>query len=241
MHIPTHILSGWCIGNLLPLNGRERLFCMIAAGAADFDGLGILFGEETYWDFHHKLGHNVFFAVLLSGVLASLSSRKCLAFEVFFVLAHLHLVLDYVGSGPGWPLYYLWPVSNMETFNPRAWPFFSWQNIATVQLRERDRAGAEASLRRALEIDPQLPGAYTTLGVVLSNTGRKAEAVDAWKRAVALEPSEFDALYNLIVTLTELGRRDEARPYADRYIAEAPPAFYARDIERVRMLIGRND
>jgi hypothetical protein len=132
MHIPTHILSGWCIGNLLPLNGRERLFCMIAAGAADFDGLGILFGEETYWDFHHKLGHNVFFAVLLSGVLASLSSRKWLAFEVFFVLAHLHLVLDYVGSGPGWPLYYLWPVSNMETFNPRAWPFFSWQNIATA-------------------------------------------------------------------------------------------------------------
>ena len=112
----------------------------------------------------------------------------------------------------------------------------AWQNIATVQLRARDRAGAEASLRRALEIDPQLPGAYTTLGVVLSNTGRKAEAVVAWKRAVALEPSEFDALYNLIVTLTELGRSDEARPYADRYLAEAPPAFYARDIERVRAL-----
>ena len=46
MHIPTHILSGWCIGNVLPLNGRERLFCMVAASVADFDGLGIIFGEE---------------------------------------------------------------------------------------------------------------------------------------------------------------------------------------------------
>jgi tetratricopeptide (TPR) repeat protein len=116
----------------------------------------------------------------------------------------------------------------------------AWQNIATVQLKAGDRRSAEASLRRALEIDPQLPGAYTTLGVVLSNTGRKTEAVEAWKHAVALERAEFDALYNLIVTLVELGRVDEARPYADRYIAEAPPAFYARDIQHVRTLIRRS-
>ena len=130
MHIPTHILSGWCIGNLLPLNGRERVFCMVAASVADFDGLGIIFGEEVYWDYHHKLGHNVLFAALLAGGLAAFSSsRKGLAFIAYFLLAHLHLVLDYFGSGPGWPLYYLWPVSDMEIVNPRAWPFFSWQNI----------------------------------------------------------------------------------------------------------------
>jgi arylsulfatase A-like enzyme/tetratricopeptide (TPR) repeat protein len=113
-----------------------------------------------------------------------------------------------------------------------------WQNIGTVQLKDGDRAAAEASLRRALTIDDTLPGAWTTLGVVLSQTGRPPEAIEAWKRAVTLSPTECDALYNLTVTLVDLGRRDEARAYGDRYIATAPPGFYAREIARVRSLLG---
>ena len=49
-----------------------------------------------------------------------------------------------------------------------------WQNIGTVQLRDGDRKAAETSLRKALAIDGTLPGACTTLGVVLSQTGRAA-------------------------------------------------------------------
>ncbi len=96
---------------------------------------------------------------------------------------------------------------------------------------------AESSLRKALQIDDTLHGAYTTLGVVLSETGRKADAIDMWQRALAREDSDYDALYNLTVTLAELGRRDEARTYGQRYIASAPPALYRADIERVRRLI----
>ena len=99
-----------------------------------------------------------------------------------------------------------------------------------MQLRDGDRKAAEVSLRRALAIDDTLPGACTTLGVVLSQTGRAAEAIDMWKRAVALGASEYDALYNLTVTLFDLGRRDEARTYGERYVATAPPGFYAREI-----------
>ncbi len=112
-----------------------------------------------------------------------------------------------------------------------------WQNIGTVQLRDGDRATAEASLRRALAIDDTLPGACTTLGVVLSQTGRASEAIEMWKRAVTLSATEYDALYNLTVTLFDLGRRDEARAYGERYVATAPPAFNAREIERVRRLV----
>jgi arylsulfatase A-like enzyme/Flp pilus assembly protein TadD len=112
-----------------------------------------------------------------------------------------------------------------------------WQNIGTVQLRDGDRAAAEASLRRALSIDDTLPGACTTLGVVLSQTGRASEAIEMWKRAVNLSATEYDALYNLTVTLFDMGRRDEARPYGDRYVATAPPAFNAREIQRVRALL----
>jgi arylsulfatase A-like enzyme/tetratricopeptide (TPR) repeat protein len=114
----------------------------------------------------------------------------------------------------------------------------AYQNIGTLQLRSGDRAAAEASLRRALAVDDSLPGAYTTLGVVLSGTGRSAEAVEVWKRAVAIDPGELDALYNLTVTLVGLGRKEEARPYGERYIASAPASIYARDITRVRSLLG---
>jgi len=52
-------MSGWCIANLLPVTPRQRLGAMIAASAADLDGLGILFGQEAYWRYHHTLGHNL--------------------------------------------------------------------------------------------------------------------------------------------------------------------------------------
>jgi Flp pilus assembly protein TadD len=112
-----------------------------------------------------------------------------------------------------------------------------WQNIGTVQLRDGDRSTAEASLRRALAIDDTLSGACTTLGVVLSQTGRASEAIEMWKRAVTLSATEYDALYNLTVTLVDLGRRDEARSYGARYVATAPPGFYAQEIARVGALL----
>jgi tetratricopeptide (TPR) repeat protein len=60
------------------------------------------------------------------------------------------------------------------------------QNLGMVQLQSREIKAAEASLRRAIELDPSLAPAYTALGVVLASTGRTPEAIDAWKRAAAL-------------------------------------------------------
>jgi len=125
-------MSGWCVGNLLPLNGRERLLCMLAASLADVDGLGIVVSEELYWSLHHALGHCLLFGVLLSAILTMFSTRRVLAFVTYLGLFHLHLVLDYFGSGPDWPLYYAWPFSRWEIENDRAWPFFSWQNLSAA-------------------------------------------------------------------------------------------------------------
>jgi inner membrane protein len=132
MHIPTHILSGWCVGNLFRFSPRERLFCMLAASLQDLDGLGILISQELYWDFHHKLGHCLITGLGLSLLLTFFSTHRIKAFIVYLGLFHLHLVLDYFGSGPDWPLYYWWPMSNDELLNDHAWPFFSWQNILTA-------------------------------------------------------------------------------------------------------------
>src|SRR5438045_101828 len=104
-------MSGWCVASLFRLTPRERLFCMAAASLADVDGLSIVFGREAYWDYHHVLGHNVVFAVLVALILTAFSTHRPMAFALYVALAHLHLVLDYFGAGPNWRIYYLWPLS----------------------------------------------------------------------------------------------------------------------------------
>jgi hypothetical protein len=131
MHIQTHALFGWCTGNYLPLTARQRFCCMLAATLADLDGLGIVFGQEAYWDYHHVLGHNLLYGTLLSVALTFASKGKLVAFAAYFVLFHSHLVMDYWGSGPDWPILYWWPFSKAKIVNPHAWPLFSWQNIST--------------------------------------------------------------------------------------------------------------
>lgn len=130
MHTQTHVLSGWCLGNLVEFSPRERLFSMLAASLSDVDGLGILMGNDFYEPYHHKLAHNLFFGLLLSVMLAFFSTQRKKAFLVYLGLFHVHLVLDYFGSGPYWEIFYLWPFSHWGLLNRWAWPFISWQNIS---------------------------------------------------------------------------------------------------------------
>jgi arylsulfatase A-like enzyme/tetratricopeptide (TPR) repeat protein len=112
-----------------------------------------------------------------------------------------------------------------------------YENLGIAQLRLKDFAGAEQSLRKAIGADPALSNAYTALGVALANSGRPGEAIDTWKRAVTLDPGDLDALFNLTKTLAEQGRVDEARPFGQRYLAAAPQSN-AADIELIKKLIG---
>jgi arylsulfatase A-like enzyme/Tfp pilus assembly protein PilF len=121
----------------------------------------------------------------------------------------------------------------------------AYQNLASITLRRalaaKEGSGRRAQLqaaegfaRKAIEVDPTLPDAFTTLGVVLSSSDRKAEAIDTWKRAVELDASQFNALYNLWFELANAGRRDEAASYGRQFVASAPPAFFAPDIDRIK-------
>lgn len=124
------------------------------------------------------------------------------------------------------------------------------QNLASMTLREalaaRDPSEARAKMQqagayaqKAIAADPGLPGAHTIMGVVLSHTGRKGEAIESWKRAVAIDGSEFNALYNLWLELASAGRRDEAIAAGRQFVATAPPAFFAREREQIsRFLAG---
>ena len=68
-------------------------------------------------------------------------------------------------------------------------------------------SAAEASLRRAIELDRSLAGAHTALGLVLAGTDRRDEAIEEWKRALAIDAGELNALYNLTINLVAAGRK----------------------------------
>ena len=120
----------------------------------------------------------------------------------------------------------------------------AFQNLASMTLRQalgtRDERRAmslmqeaEGYARKALAADASLAGAHTIMGVILSGTGRKTEAIDSWKRAVSLDGSEFNALYNLWLELASSGRRDEALAYGRQFVDTAPDAFFAQEKQQI--------
>ena len=136
MQVPTHIMSGWCAASLFDLTPRERFFCMAAASLEDLDGLGAVMGTDSdaYQNYHHLLCHNLTFIVIVAIVLAISSRHHMKALLLYIALGHLHLLMDYVGSGPGWAIAYWFPFSRRAYQTSLAWEFFSWQNLAAAAL-----------------------------------------------------------------------------------------------------------
>jgi len=124
-------MSGWCAANLLRrLSPRQRLMCMIAATIPDLDGLSILFGQQAYWNWHHRVCHNLPFGILACLILATISGKTFRLFILYLALFHLHIDMDIFGSGQGWGIFYFWPFSNWMFDNTHlSWDFYSWQNL----------------------------------------------------------------------------------------------------------------
>lgn len=129
MHFQSHVMSGWCVGNLFKLDKRERFFCMFAACLADLDGLAILGGWGCYQDWHHVLGHNIAFCTLLSLGMAFFSKHRIKAFFIYAALFGMHMLMDLFGSGEGWYLFLYWPFSMEKFYSNHYWAFYSWQNL----------------------------------------------------------------------------------------------------------------
>jgi predicted O-linked N-acetylglucosamine transferase (SPINDLY family) len=75
------------------------------------------------------------------------------------------------------------------------------------------RAGdpaAEPLLRDVLAADPDHADALSLLGLVLTQTGRRAEALPLWRRAADLRPADPAHRYNLAELLRQLGHAAEA-------------------------------
>jgi arylsulfatase A-like enzyme/Tfp pilus assembly protein PilF len=114
----------------------------------------------------------------------------------------------------------------------------TWSNLGLLELADHRPAEASRAFEQAVAADPRLAQAWEGLGASRIGTD-PAGAIDAWRRAFDLEPRNYDLLFNLIVTLRDRGRAAEARPYAERFVREAPPDRYARDIEAFRTWLAR--
>ena len=75
---------------------------------------------------------------------------------------------------------------------------------------DRDRAGAEESLRRAVGLDPEDPTAHHWLAICLEVSDRGEEAVDQFETTLAIEPDLASAHYFLGRARVEQREYDQA-------------------------------
>jgi inner membrane protein len=143
----THFLIGWTVASSAPsLSKRERALVTWASVIPDVDGLGVIADWATrhsphplnWWgDYHHILGHNIGFALLVTALAAFLSRQKLKTASLTFLSFHLHLIGDLLGArgpdGDQWPIPYLLPLSKYPEFTwSGQWALNAWPNFVTT-------------------------------------------------------------------------------------------------------------
>lgn len=136
----THFLVGWAVAHTANLNKRERMIVAVAGIIPDLDGFGIIVDLATrhatdWWGrFHHELGHNIGFCLLITCLFAAFAKRKAMTALLVFISFNLHLFCDLIGArgpdGDQWPLPVLEPFSH----EPRLmwsgqWALNAWPNM----------------------------------------------------------------------------------------------------------------
>ena len=143
MNPASHFLISWTVANTAEISRRDRVLVTLTGVVPDFDGVGIiaeLLTENTatpliwYSKYHHVLGHNLLFSLILVIGVFLLSVRRWMSATLAFLAINLHLLGDLVGSrGPDgyqWPIPYLYPFSAKWTLAwSGQWELNAWPNI----------------------------------------------------------------------------------------------------------------
>lgn len=85
-----------------------------------------------------------------------------------------------------------------------------------------DAAAAEGYFREAVELDPAWTAPRFDLGVVLSRTGRDAEAAEQYRRVLAIDPDHYRARLYLALALEQTGKLREAVETMDHCLRSRP-------------------
>jgi arylsulfatase A-like enzyme/Tfp pilus assembly protein PilF len=109
----------------------------------------------------------------------------------------------------------------------------TWSNLGLLELSTKRPHEAARAFEQAADADPTLEQAWEGLAAARAPFD-PAGAIDALKHAIDLAPHNYDVMFNLAVQLREHARSAEARPYLERFVREAPPQRYTRDIALFR-------
>src|SRR5271154_5246473 len=107
-----------------------------------------------------------------------------------------------------------------------------------------DTRGAEASARRALELDPNSPEAHNLLGFVAALEGEGEEAIEAYRQAIALDDTYLEAMLNAAeVYIHPLGDFDQAIQMCDQALdlAEVDEEIIDALLLKFDALLGKGD
>jgi tetratricopeptide (TPR) repeat protein len=88
--------------------------------------------------------------------------------------------------------------------------------MGAAHLRAGDPQAARDELRRAVELNPGLPGVHSLLGQALQRMADAPAAEAAYRRALELDPNDFDANLQLGSMRRDEGRYEEALAYLTR-------------------------
>ena len=89
-----------------------------------------------------------------------------------------------------------------------------WNLLGFVQGQERDLVAAISSLKRAVELSPDMPEARYNLGVAFWYSGQRASAIDSLEQSIRLNPAAAEVYAFLGMARRETGDLDRARSLA---------------------------
>jgi Flp pilus assembly protein TadD len=110
-------------------------------------------------------------------------------------------------------------------------------DTGTIHLMAGDRARARQAWQTALQINPILARAHSSLGVMDIEEGRPTNARDHWKAATTLDPREHLTILALGLSFAQGGRKAEARACLEFFVAHAPPSQFGRELDRARSVL----
>lgn len=143
MHLATHLMLGWTVANIKPVDKRDRGLITLSGIIPEVEALGffiiLIMGDRDgafrwYTQYHHVLAHNLFAALLIFMSTFLLARQRILTAILSFGSFHLHILGDLGGSrGPDgyqWPIYYLFPFADSYQLTwSGQWPLNAWPNI----------------------------------------------------------------------------------------------------------------
>ncbi|ROR29741.1 type IV pilus biogenesis/stability protein PilW [Inmirania thermothiophila] len=110
-------------------------------------------------------------------------------------------------------------------------PWVAWTNAGLCALAGGDRAGAEARLRRALQLNPRFAPALLPMVGVSLERGRALSARGYLQRYHEVAPPSAESLWLGVQVEQALGDRDAAARYASRLRSRFPDSPQARALE----------